>query len=147
MNKFINVLSVILVLSSSVFLTNANAASITKNTNPTEMLINLAESNPALVDRLNDIALTDEELLTQLLKMAESDPVKVEKLINLEEKNSDMFWMLANIYNAQSSKVIESSKMIQSNDMFQSNDLFQSEEDLPMSTFGAISDDGGVIQN
>ena len=141
MNKFIKVLSVILVLSSSVFLTNANAASITKDTNPTDMLINLAESNPALVDRLNDIALTDEELLTQLLKMAESDPVKVERLINLEEQNSDMFWMLANIYNAQSSKVTQSSKMIESSDMF------QSEEELPMTTFGVISDGGGIIRN
>jgi len=140
MNKFIKVLSVILVLSSSVFLTNANAASITKDTNPTDMLINLAESNPVLVDRLNDIALTDEELLTQLLKMAESDPVKVERLINLEEQNSDMFRMLANIYNAQSSKTTQPGKMIESSDMF------QSEEELPMSTFGAIKD-GGVIRN
>ncbi len=125
MNKFINVLSVILVLSSSVFLSNANAAKIAntvKDTNPTEMLINLAESNPTLVDRLNDIALTDEKLLTQILKMAESDPVKLKGLLDLEERNQNMFWMIANIYNAQSSKKI------------------QSAEDLPMSTFGIISD-------
>ena len=124
MNKFINVLSVILVLSSSVFLTNANAASITKDTNPTDMLINLAESNPALVDRLNDIALTDEELLTQLLKMAESDPVKLAGLLDLEERNSDMFWMIANIYNVQAPKALEPAL----------------EKDLPMSTFGIIQD-------
>jgi len=132
MNKFINVLSVILVLSSSVFLSNANAAKIAntvKDTNPTEMLINLAESNPTLVDRLNDIALTDEKLLTQILKMAESDPVKLEGLLSLEERNQNMFWMIANIYNAQSSNMI------------------QSEEELPMSTFGIIDDSGGIIRN
>lgn len=131
MNKFINVLSVILVLSSSVFLSNANAAKIAntvKDTNPTEMLINLAESNPTLVDRLNDIALTDEKLLTQILKMAESDPVKLDGLLDLEERNSDMFWMIANIYNAQS------------------NTGIQPEKDLPMSTFGAVSG-SGIIRN
>jgi len=80
-----------------------------------------------LVDRLNDIALTDEKLLTQILKMAESDPVKLKGLLDLEERNSDMFWMIANIYNAQSSKDIKSVK------------------DLPMSTFGI--DVGDVIQN
>jgi hypothetical protein len=140
MNKYIKVLSVVLVLSSSVFLTNANAGSITKNTNPTEMLINLTESNPALIDRLNDIALTDEKLLTQILKMAESDPVKLERLLNLEERNSDIFWRVANIYNAQSNEKSAYS------DKFQSSDMFQSEEELPMSTFGAIQD-GGIIRN
>jgi hypothetical protein len=144
MNKFINVLSVILVLSSSVFLSSANAAKIVntvKDTNPTEMLINLAETDLALIDRLNDIALTDEKLLTQILKMAESDPVKLERLLNLEERNSDIFWMVANIYNAQSNEKTASS------DKFQSSDMFQSEEELPMSTFGAINDGGGIIRN
>ena len=133
MNKFINVLSVILVLSSSVFLSNANAAKIAntvKDTNPTEMLINLAESNPTLVDRLNDIALTDEKLLTQILKMAESDPVKLEGLLNLEERNQNMFWMIANIYNVQAPKTLEPAP----------------EKGL-MSTFGAISNNGGIIRN
>jgi hypothetical protein len=132
MNKFINVLSVILVLSSSVFLSNANAAKIAntvKDTNPTEMLIKLAESNPTLVDRLNDIALTDEKLLTQILKMAESDPVKLDGLLDLEERNSDMFWMIANIYNVQAPKTLKSA------------------EDLPMSSFGVIKDSGGIIRN
>jgi len=98
MNKFIKVLSVALVLSSSVFLSSANAASATSST---DMLLTLAENDPVLIDRLNDIALTDEKLLNQLLKMSESDPVKLERLVDLEETNPNMFWMIANIYNVQ----------------------------------------------
>jgi hypothetical protein len=129
MNKFIKALSVAVVLSSSVFLTNANAGNTVNNTNPTEMLLTIAESNPILVDRLNDIALTDEKLLTQLLKMSESDPAKLEKLLNLEERNTKMFWMIANIYNAQITKALE-----------------PVDKKQHMSTFGAISH-GGVIRN
>jgi len=125
MNKFIKALSVVLVLSSSAFLPSANAASATSST---EMLITLAETDPMLVERLNDIALNDEKLLNQLMKMSESDPVQLERLLNLVESNPYMFWMIANIYNAQ-----ETTKS-------------EPVEEQQMSTFGAI-DDGGVIQN
>jgi hypothetical protein len=130
MNKFIKVLSVMLVLSSSVFLSNANATNMTNNTSATDMLINLAENDPVLVERLNDIALTDEKLLSQLLRMSESDPVKLERLLSLSERETHMFWMIANIYNAQATTTVESA-----------------EKKQHMSTFGTIDDDGGVIQN
>ena len=123
MNKYIKALSVVLVLSSSAFLSNANAAS------PTDMLITLAETDPVLVDRLNEIALTDENLLNQLLKMSESSPEKLEQLISLSERSPTMFWMIANIYNAQL-KTAE-----------------QAEEEQMVSTFGAIDDGAGIIRN
>ncbi|WP_057830475.1 hypothetical protein [Colwellia sp. TT2012] len=126
MNKYIKVLSVMLVLTSSVFLASANAAS---TANTTEMLITLAETDPVLVDRLNDIALTDKKLLKQLLNMAESEPLKLARLLNLAERNAHMFWMIANIYNAQSVQLLEPV------------------QEQQFSTFGAINDGGGIIQN
>lgn len=126
MNKFIKALSLILVLTGSVYLPSANAASTTGST---EMLINLAETDPVLVDRLNDLALNDPKLLNQLLKMAESDPVQLERLLDLSERNPNIFWKIATIYNAQSTTKIE-----------------PVEEEQQMSTFGIISDED-VIQN
>jgi len=126
MNKYIKILSVVLVLSSSVFLPDANAVSTGKTT---EMLITLAETDPMLIDRLNDFALNDAELLQQLLKMAGADPVRLENLVDIAESDVDMFWKLANIYNVKSSSTIE-----------------PAEEEQQMSTFGAI-DDGSVIRN
>ncbi len=119
MNKYIKALSVILVLSSSAVLSSANAAS------PTDMLITLAETDPVLVDRLNEIALADEKLLNQLLKMAESSPEKLGQLISISERNPSMFWIMANIYNAQ---------------------LKTTEEEQMGSTFGIIHD-GDIIRN
>jgi len=130
MNKYIKALSVMLVLSSSVFLPSANAATTTSST---DMLITLAETDPMLVERLNDIALNDEKLLNQLLKMSESDPVKLEKLLNLAESNPYMFWMIANIYNAQEPEPTAAK--------------LQPAEEQQMSTFGIINDDGGIIRN
>ena len=129
MNKFIKALSVVLVLSSSVYLPNASAAS---SSGSTEMLITLAETDPVLVDRLNDIALTDEKLLNQLLKMSESDPVKLERLLDLAETDSVTFWKLANIYNAQSTTETTQLKVVEEQQMY--------------STFGAISD-GTIKRN
>jgi len=131
MNKYIKALSVVLVLSSSVFLSSANAASATSST---DMLLTLAENDPMLVDRLNDIALTDEKLLSQLLRMSESDPVKLERLVDLEARNPNMFWMIANIYNAQEPEPTTTK-------------IQPVEEEQMMSTFGAINDNGGIIRN
>ncbi|GAW97395.1 MULTISPECIES: hypothetical protein [Colwellia] len=128
MNKVIKVLSLVLVLTSSVYLPSAFAVTANNTASTTEMLITLAETDPVLIDRLNDIALTDKKLLKQLLNMAESEPVKLERLLNLAERNAHMFWMIANIYNAQSIT------------------LEQPVDEQPFSTFGAISD-GGIIQN
>jgi len=132
MNKLIKVLSVVLVLTGSVYLPSANAASTGKTT---EMLITLAETDPVLVDRLNDIALNDPELLQQALKMAGSDPLKLERLVNLAETDPVMFWKLANIYNVQ-----EPSSEVQSLEVPQLKE--QPIEEQQMSTFGTISDGG-----
>ncbi len=96
------------------------------------MLITLAETDPVLIDRLNELALNDEKLLNQILKMSENDPVKLERLVNLAENDPIMFWKLANIYNANEA---ESTKTLQ-----------PVEEQQMMSTFGAIKDEGGIIQ-
>jgi hypothetical protein len=61
--------------------------------------------------------------------MSESDPVKLERLLSLSERETHMFWMIANIYNAQATTTVE-----------------PAEEKRLMSTFGIVKD-GGVIQN
>jgi hypothetical protein len=58
--------------------------------------------------------------------MSEADPVKVERLLSLAETNPNMFWVLANVYNAQAAQ--------------------NSSEDDMVSTCGTISD-GTVIRN
>jgi hypothetical protein len=123
MNKYIKVISMMLALSGSIYLPSAIASC---NNTSTDMLITLAETYPDLIDRLNYLAVNDVELLTQLLKMSEADPVKVERLLSLAETNPTMFWVLANVYNAQAAQ--------------------NSSEDDMVSTCGAI-DDGTVIRN
>jgi hypothetical protein len=122
MNKYIKVISMMLALSGSIYLPSANASC---NNTSTDMLITLAETYPDLIDRLNHLAVNDVELLTQLLKMSEADPVKVERLLSLAETNPTMFWVLANVYNAQAN----------------------ANEDDMASTCGAIDDSGGIVQN
>ncbi len=130
MNKYIKALSLLLALTGSLYLPNTFAASTTSST---DMLIEIAETNPVLVDRLNDLILDDPKLLKQLLKMSDADPVKLEKLLNLAERNPAMFWMIANIYNVQEPEPTATK-------------LQPVEEEQQMfSTFGI--DDGGVIQN
>ena len=122
MNKYIKVISIMLALTGSIYLPSANA---TSTNNSTDMLITIAETAPELIERLNYLALNDAELLTQLLKMSEADLLKVERLLALAETNPRMFWILANVYNAQA----------------------DSQEQQMGSTFGTINDDGGISRN
>lgn len=131
MNKYIKVISMLLALSSSIYLPSTFAATTTSST---EMLITLAETDPVLIDRLNELALNDEKLLNQILKMSENDPVKLERLVNLAENDPVMFWKLANIYNAQQTESTTTK-------------LQPVEEQQMYSTFGTIDDSGGIIQN
>ncbi len=124
MNKYIKLISMMLALTGSIYLPNANASCTTSST---DMLITLAETAPELIERLNDLALNDAELLTQLLKMSEADPLKVERLLTLAETNPSMFWILANVYNTQAAQN-------------------SSEDDDVVSTCGTIDDGGGIIQ-
>ena len=117
MNKFLKVVSLLLVLSSSVYLPSVNAAS------STEMLITIAETNPLLLERLNTVALDNAELLNQLLKMAESDPAQLERLLNIAETEPQVFSQLVTISDAK-----------------------ETEEDGSGSTLGIISDDDGIIR-
>ncbi len=110
-------MSVLLVLSSSVYLPTVNAA------NSTAMLISIAETSPALVERLNVIALNDKALLNNLLTMADSDSTQLEQLLNLLEADPTTFKQLAEIVDAEISK------------------------DTSFSTLGTIDDDGGIIRN
>ena len=130
MNKYIKVISMLLALSSSIYLPSTFAATTTSST---EMLITLAETDPVLIDRLNYLALNDAKLLNQILKMSENDPVKLERLVTLAETDPDMFWKLANIYNAQEAEATATK-------------LEPVEEQQMFSTFGAVDSSGGIIQ-
>lgn len=101
MNKYIKALSMVLALTSSVYLPSAFAASTSSST---EMLITLAETDPVLVDRLNDIALSDPELLNQLLEMADSDAALLERLLNLAESDPETFEKLVTIKNVETTQ-------------------------------------------
>jgi len=123
MNKYIKVLSMVLALTSSVYLPSAFAA---KTNNSTEMLITLAETDPVLVDRLNDIALNDAKLLKQILKLAGSDATQLERLLNLVENDPETFDKLVTIKDAEATLELK--------------------VEQPMySTFGAIKD-GDIMQ-
>ena len=98
MNKYLKIISLSLVLTGTVFLPNVNAAS------STEMLITIAESNPVLVERLNEIALNDAKQLHQLLKMADSKPEQLERLLNLSETDPDAFSQLETVFNAEANQ-------------------------------------------
>lgn len=113
----------VLALTSSVYLPSAFAASTTSST---EMLITLAETDPVLVDRLNDIALNDAKLLKQILKLAGSDPVQLERLLNLLENDPETFDKLVTIKNAEATLELKV-------------------EEPVYSTFGAIKD-GDIMQ-
>jgi hypothetical protein len=117
MKRYLKAMSVLLVLSSSVYLPTVNAA------NSTAMLISIAEASPALVERLNVIALNDKALLNNLLTMADSDSAQLEQLLNLLEADPATFKQLAEIVDATTAS------------------------SAPISTLGIIDDDGGIIRN
>jgi hypothetical protein len=124
MNKYIKALSMVLVLTSSVYLPSAFAVSTSSST---EMLITLAETDPVLVDRLNDIAINDARLLKKILKLAGSDADQLERLLNLAESDPETLEKLVNIKNVEAGQELKVSQ--------------------PMySTFGTI-DDGGINRN
>jgi hypothetical protein len=123
MNKYIKVLSMVLALTSSVYLPSAFAASTSSST---EMLITLAETDPVLLDRLNDIALNDPELLNQLLEMADSDAALLERLLNLAESDPETFEKLVTIKNVETTEELIIDEPV-------------------YSTFGAIKD-GDIMQ-
>jgi hypothetical protein len=81
-----------------------------------------------LIEQLNELAVNDAELLTQLLTMAESDQLKLARLLTLAQNNPSMFWVLANVYNAQAAQN-------------------SSEDDDMVSTCGTIDDGAGIIRN
>jgi len=117
MNKYLKIISVLFVLISSAYLPSVNAAS------STDMLINIAESNPALLERLNTITLNDPLLLKNVLALSQSDPAKLERLLNLVETDLEAFVKLVRIFNAEAA---------QKNEEIRTN--------------GTIDDDGGIIQ-
>ena len=126
MNKYIKVFSVMMVLASGTYLSNAHAAS---SSNSTDMLITIAENNPDLIERLDDIAVTNPELLNQVLNIADSDAKQLEKLLNLAENNHFIFSKLVNI------KSVETTKQKQKSSAYEQ-----------AFTRGIIQD-GGVIQS
>ena len=121
MNKYIKVLSLLLALTSSVYLPSAFAGS------STDMLITIAETNPDLIERLDYIAITDPELLNQLLTMAGSDAVQLEKLLNLAESNPYIFSKLVSIKSVETTQELKVEEE-------------QVSPDGQMSTFGTIHD-------
>jgi hypothetical protein len=95
MNKFLKVVFLLLVLSSSVYLPSVNAAS------STEMLITIAETNPVLLERLNTVAIDNAKLLNQVLKMANSKPEQLERLLDIAETDPEAFSQLVTINDAK----------------------------------------------
>jgi hypothetical protein len=98
------------------------------------MLITIAETNPVLLERLDDIAITDPTRLNQLLTMADSNAGQLEKLLNLADSNPYIFSKLANIKRVETTQELK----------------VEEEQVSPygqMSTFGVIRDDGGIIRN
>jgi len=95
MKTYLKALYLSIALTGSVYLPSVNAA------DSTEMLITIAETNPALVERLNDIALKNASLLNQLLKLADSKPAQLERLLNLAESDLETLKKLIMINNAE----------------------------------------------
>ncbi|MCW8834184.1 MAG: hypothetical protein OQK09_09225 [Colwellia sp.] len=95
MNYYLKTLSFLFVLTSCIYLPNGHAAS------STDMLITIAESNPILLDRLNEIRINDPILLKHVIALSNSDPAQLERLLNLAETDLASFVMLAKISNAE----------------------------------------------
>jgi len=95
MKTYLKALYLSIALTGSVYLSSVNAA------DSTEMLITIAETNPVLVERLNDIALKNASLLNQLLELADSKPAQLERLLNLAESDLETFERLITINNAK----------------------------------------------
>lgn len=95
MKKYLKAMSMLFVLSGSVYLPTVSAAS------SNAMLITIAETSPVLLERLNNIALEDKAQLNNLLKMADSNPEQLERLLNLRESNPVAFEQLTEIVGAE----------------------------------------------
>ena len=127
MKKYIKALSLVLALTSSVYLPSVFAA------NSTNMLITIAETNPVLIERLDDIALNDPKLLNQLLNIADSDAEQLERLLNLADTSPFIFEKLVTIKRLETTPEIKIEKQKLS-------------PYGQMSTLGTIQD-GGIIRN
>ncbi len=97
MKTYLKALTLLLVLSGSAYLPNVYAE------NSTAMLITIAETSPALMERLDTIALTDAALLNDLLIMADSDPAQLERLLDLHAADPATFQQLLGIVAAENS--------------------------------------------
>ena len=98
MKKYFKVLPVLFAIISSSYLPSVNA------TSSTEMLINIAETTPALLERLNAIALNNPVLLNQLLKMSDSKPEQLERLLSIAETDKEVFSQLVTISDAETAQ-------------------------------------------
>lgn len=98
MKNYLKTLSIALAFTSSIYLPQALADS------STSMLITIAESNPVLVERLNELAINDAKLLNQLLSLAESKPEQLQRLLDLKEQDPKTFEQLLTIKQAESSQ-------------------------------------------
>lgn len=128
MNKYIKVLSLMLALTSSVYLPSVNAANTIRG-----MLITIAENTPVLIDRLNNLALNEPKLLQQIIKMAGTDAVQLERLLDLAEIYPVRFSQLVTINSVATTQKLK----------------VEEEQVSPygkMTTLGTINDSGGIIQ-
>ncbi|QBG36864.1 hypothetical protein [Litorilituus sediminis] len=95
MKNTLKVLSIALAFTASISLPQAHAES------STSMLISLAETKPALVEQLNNLALTDAKLLAQLLTLSESKPEQLQRLLDLKAQDPTAFEHLVTIKQAE----------------------------------------------
>ncbi len=110
MKKYFKVLSLVFALISCSYIPAVSAAS------SAAMLITIAETNPALLERLNTIALDNTKLLNQVLTMAESKPMLLERLLNIAETDPKTFSQLVTISNAETSGEEEDASITGIND-------------------------------
>ena len=85
----------LIAVSSFIYLPNADAE------NTTDLLITVAENNPALLEELNTVTANNPDLLSTLLAMSGSDPTQLARLLDLFAVDKTSFDQLIIAYNTQ----------------------------------------------
>ena len=131
MNRYFKVLTLVMIMVSSVYLPNVYAISSSE----TDMLITIAEDDPVLIERLNDIAINDAVLLQQLFSLADSDATQLERLLDLADSDPETFAMLVTIKEAATTE----------EETTETETETEVVDELEITTFGTVSS-GGLMR-
>ncbi len=91
MKNYLKALSVPLLLTASL------ASQTVYGAASTDVLLDIADNNPVLVERLADLAKYNPKQLAKIMEMVDSDADQVEKLLNLSEADPVLFSKLLKI--------------------------------------------------